>query len=140
MSSAEPIIDPAVVDSVKEKNSEEECRQYSKSALRFLSRAPDLLLRLRYLESRGLIPGAEAKKVARELRRECEKPGALRIMKLCRELEAGRHAAAELPALLRQLDDEFSSAEQALAVISRTLGVAVVEKNRTRRRSARPRA
>lgn len=135
MSPQTPVIDPALVQAMSAKGTEEECRLFSKGAIRFLNRASTLVLRLSYLESRGDLAGTEARKVARALRAESEKTGALRIEALCREVEAGK--AAQPAELIRKLEDEYRAAELALAAISKKLGVAVVERNRSRRKSHR---
>lgn len=136
MHASVPIIDQELVDSVWRRSSEEECRLFSKTALSFLARAPDSLLRLRYLHARGLI-GSELRKVSKSLRKEAEKVGALRIVAIAIELEGGKFPPSQLPELLRQLDAEFAATEKRLAEISKALGQAIVEKTRTRRKSER---
>ena len=139
MSPHTPVIDPGLVDTMAAKATEDECRLFSKSAIRFLNLASTLVLRLRYLESRGEALGPEAKKVAKALRLESEKTGALRIRALCREIESGK--VSQPPAeLMRKLEDEYQAAEHAFASISKRLGVAVVERNRSRRKSMRGRS
>lgn len=138
MSPHTPVIDPGLVDTISAKATEDECRLFSKSAIRFLNRASTLVLRLRYLESRGEALGPEARKVAKALRLESEKTGALRIRALCREIESGK--VAQPAELMRKLEDEYQAAEHAFASISKRLGVAVVERNRSRRKSTRGRS
>lgn len=136
MLSSLSIIDQSIVDSVWARGTEDDCRKFSKSALLFLSRAPDQLLRLRYLEKRGAT-AADLRKVARNLRKEAEKVGALRICAVAEEIESAKFVDGQLSDVLRRLDLEFAAAERRLAEISKALGQAIVEKTRTRKKSAR---
>ena len=128
-----PVIDPGRAKHLAETGTEEECRRFGKKAIEFLARAQVCLKRLRYLEASERFD--DIGKVCGLLRKECEQVGALRMAAACKALKKGPFAGQ-----LDLLEEELSAAERRLAEISRSLGVAVASRGRTRKRRSRPEA